>query len=47
MQEDLIAPADRRALKVLFDTYWTKGGWRNARSTTPQDFEWVAKIGWH
>ena len=26
MQEDLIAPVDRRALKALFDSYWTKGG---------------------
>jgi hypothetical protein len=38
---------DRRALKILFDTYWTSVGWRDekARSTPPADFEYAKRAG--
>ncbi len=47
MPKDTTTPVDRRALKVLFDTYWTAAGWRNERSrTTPSDdFEHAKQAG--
>jgi len=34
---------DRRALKALFDTYWTSADWRDERSRaiSPADFEYA------
>lgn len=38
---------DRRAIRILFDTYWTSSGWRNdaERSTPPEDFEYAKHAG--
>ncbi|NLS96822.1 MAG: hypothetical protein GXX96_32200 [Planctomycetaceae bacterium] len=43
----MTTPPDRRALKVLFDTYWTSAGWRDerSRSTPPDDFEYAKQAG--
>jgi hypothetical protein len=40
-------PVDRRALKVLFDTYWTSAGWRHEKSpsTPAADFEYAKQAG--
>jgi hypothetical protein len=47
MPQDTNTPVDRRALNVLFDTYWTSGGWRDhrSRSTPPDDFEYAKQAG--
>jgi hypothetical protein len=47
MPKDPPTPFDRHALKVLFDTYWTSTGWRDARlrSTPPEDFEYAKRAG--
>jgi len=47
MTQDTTTPIDRRALKVLFDTYWTPGGWRDERSqsTPTADFEYAKQAG--
>src|SRR5262249_46195244 len=47
MPEDTTAPVDRRALKVLFDTYWTPTGWRdqNSRSTPAEDLNYAKQAG--
>jgi hypothetical protein len=47
MPKDTITHVDRRALKVLFDTYWTPAGWRDerSRSTTPADFAYAKRAG--
>jgi len=41
MPKDSTTLVDRRALKVLFDTYWTSTGWRDeqSRSISPDDAE--------
>jgi hypothetical protein len=36
---------DRRAVKILFDTYWTSTGWRDGRSTPADDFEYAKRAG--
>lgn len=38
---------DRRALKILFDTYWSARGWRDNKSiSTPRDdFEYAKRAG--
>lgn len=47
MPKGAITPVDRRALKVLFDTHWTRAGWRaeNSRYTPPQDLEYAKQAG--
>src|SRR5262245_33281705 len=47
MPKGKITPVDRRALKVLFDTYWTAAGWRDehSRSTPPEDFQYAKHAG--
>ncbi len=47
MPGDTAAPVDRRALKILFDTFWTTGGWRKEKvqSTPPDDFEYAKCAG--
>src|SRR5439155_1319784 len=39
--------ADQRALKILFETYWTSSGWRRFedRITAPADFEYAKRAG--
>jgi hypothetical protein len=37
---------DRRALKALFDTYWSRGGWHDeARSTPSEELEHAKRAG--
>ena len=40
-------PVDRRALKTLFDTFWSSAGWRAADSkcTPRDDFEYAKRAG--
>jgi len=47
MPQDSSTPVDPRALKVLFDTYWTPGGWRDehSRRTPLKDFEYAKRAG--
>jgi hypothetical protein len=47
MPDDAIAPVDRRALKVLFATYWSPGGWRDGDRPAPpaEDFEYAKQVG--
>jgi hypothetical protein len=47
MAEDRRTPVDPRALKVLFDAYWTSAGWRadGSGTTTPEDFEYAKLAG--
>src|SRR5262249_5293003 len=47
MTKDLNTVVDRRALKVLFDTYLTPAGWRDepSRSISPDDFEYAKRAG--
>jgi hypothetical protein len=47
MPQDKTTPVDRRALKALFDTYWTSAGWRDelSRSIPPADFEYAKQAG--
>jgi hypothetical protein len=47
MPKDTRSGVDRRALKVLFDTYWTSAGWRDDRScSTPRtDFDYAKRAG--
>jgi hypothetical protein len=34
-----------RALRILFDTYWTSSGWKKERSTPTADFEFARAAG--
>jgi hypothetical protein len=47
MSKDTRTRVDRRALKVLFDTYWSPAGWRDLKSpaTAPEDFEYAKRAG--
>jgi len=47
MPTEAVTDVDRRALKILFDTYWTSSGWRNdkAPSTPREDFEYAKRAG--
>jgi hypothetical protein len=47
MPTEATPEVDRRAVKILFDTYWTSAGWRDekARSTPPADFEYAKRTG--
>lgn len=43
----MTTPIDRRAHKILFDTYWTPAGWRDDESylTSTEDFEYAKSQG--
>jgi hypothetical protein len=41
----MAAPADKRALKILFDTYWTVAGWRKQPATCSEDFAYAKSVG--
>ena len=47
MPKDSTTPVDRRALKVLFETYWTPAGWRDeqSRPISLDDFEYAKRAG--
>lgn len=36
---------DKKAKQILFDTYWTSGGWKRERVTAPQDFAYAKEKG--
>jgi hypothetical protein len=42
---------DKRALRILFDTYWSSSGWKSANSlhwtpkTPAEDFEYALRAG--
>jgi hypothetical protein len=40
----ILAP-DKKALKILLDTYWGSGGWKTSRETTAVDFEYARAAG--
>jgi hypothetical protein len=40
-----MTPVDPRALKVLFSTYWTSGGWRNRPTVPPRDLAYAKSAG--
>jgi len=33
--------SDKRALRILFDTYWSPKGWKSERSLSPDDFAYA------
>lgn len=37
---------DNKALRILFDTYWFKGGWVENPSVSRQDFEYAKNLGY-
>lgn len=37
--------SDRRALQILFDTYWSSAGWRGKPSTPPEDYDYAKRAG--
>lgn len=47
MPTEAVPSADRRAIRILFDTYWTPSGWRDdkSRSTPPEDFDYAKRAG--
>jgi hypothetical protein len=47
MPTEATSAVDRRALRILIDTYWTAAGWRDesSRSTSPEDFEYAKRAG--
>src|SRR4051794_33003022 len=45
MPTEATPSTDRRAAKILFDTYWTPTGWRDGRSTPADDFEYAKRAG--
>ena len=47
MREANTTDADRRAIKVLHNTYWTSAGWRAkaAQFTSPDDFAYAKRAG--
>jgi len=36
---------DKRALKILFDTYWSSAGWKKSRHTPPDDLAFAMRAG--
>lgn len=36
---------DRRALKILFDTYWSPKGWKQEYAISPEDFAYARAAG--
>jgi hypothetical protein len=38
-------PLDSRAVRILFDTYWSSAGWKKERRTDPGDLEYAIKAG--
>jgi len=38
-------PLDKRAIKILIDTYWSSAGWRQNPTVTPEDFAYAKSNG--
>lgn len=36
---------DKRALQILFSTFWSPSGWKRDHSTTPEDFAYAKSAG--
>ncbi len=36
---------DKKAKKILFDTYWSGAGWKRVIHTEPEDFEYAKSKG--
>lgn len=36
---------DKKAKKILFETYWSSRGWKSERYTAPEDFEYAKSKG--
>ena len=36
---------DRKALKILFDTYWTSTGWKRENTVSPENFAYAQNAG--
>lgn len=47
MPTEAATSINRRALRILLDTFWTSAGWRDekARFTPPEDFEYAKRAG--
>jgi hypothetical protein len=41
----MMAPVDKRALRILFDTYWTATGWRKQPATSAEDLAYAKSVG--
>jgi len=39
-------PLDKKAQRILFDTYWSPHGWKKAPSTDPVDFAYARSAGY-
>lgn len=39
-------PLNQKALRILFDTYWSANGWKSAPSTNPGDFSYARQAGY-
>jgi hypothetical protein len=37
--------SDKRSLKILFETYWKREGWRGDRATDPEDLDYAKRAG--
>lgn len=38
-------PTDKRAKKILFDTYWGSAGWKRTPATPAADFDYAKSMG--
>jgi hypothetical protein len=36
---------DKKAVKILFNTYWTSSGWKNSNQITNSEFEYAKSMG--
>ena len=47
MPKNMTVSVDRRALEILFATYWSGGRWcdEKSRSTPPEDFDYAKRCG--
>lgn len=52
MQRQLLVPLDalhmnrNRALQILFDTYWSKSGWKRQPEVSPEDYAYALDAGY-
>lgn len=37
---------DKKALQILFDTYWSSRGWKRDQTTDAADFEYARRAGY-
>jgi hypothetical protein len=41
----MTAPYDKKALRILFNTYWSPAGWRDKPTVSPEDFAYAKTKG--